>query len=361
MDDSELLKKEDECNDEADKEKGNPSPHSTEYFKELVFHSDNLEDFKREVLSQLRCDRAVWREKISEIISESGSSRETFAALCGVSRQSVAKWCNGSLPSSRDDYIRIGFAANYTLSEMNAFLKRYGRYPELYAKSLEDTVYIYALNSSDCPHTYDFCRETIAAIKARMESVDETGKSVYSTVQLSKELSKVRSLPELVSFIESNAAEYRNAYAKLYAYVEAFLAANSASGVEDGVSYSVNFLANEQGWTSSLRQCVSAIRQKKWFPLRRKVIALGLHLNMTTEQINEMLGFAKMEPLYLKNPVEAAIVYAVEDADVNDLICCDGGMELCEHVRETLEELEIADIDLLLNDLTGAKSDEKTL
>ena len=64
-----------------------------------------------------------------------------------------------------------------------------------------DTVYIYVLNSSDCPHTYDFCRETINAIKARMENVDEAGNSTYSTVQLNKELSRVCSLSELVSFV----------------------------------------------------------------------------------------------------------------------------------------------------------------
>ena len=335
--------------------------YETEEMEEMIFHTDNLEDFKNAILPLMRNEREVWCAKINDIITENNYSKERFAELCGVSRQSVSKWCKGARPSSREDFIRIGLAAEYTLDEMNSFLQRYGKHPALYSKSLEDSVYTYVLNSSDCPHTYDFCQELLAEIKARMENVDDSGKSIYDTWELSRKLSQVSSLSELISFIETNAAEYRNAYARLYAYINAFIAANSMSEVEEGVSYSVNFLANAQGWTSSLRKCVSAIRQKKWIPLRRKVIALGLNLNMTREQINEMLSLAQMEPLYVKNPVEGVIFYALVDAELSDIICCNGGTELCEYVRKALEELEITDVEQLLNDLGEVEPDEKTL
>lgn len=324
--------------------------YSTSYLKDRILHSDDLEAFKAEILPALQTEREAWREKINGIITQNGYTKEAFAKLCRVSRPAVAKWCGGALPSSRDDYIRIGFAAHYTLDEMNAFLQRYGKYPALYAKSLEDSVYIFALHSEDCPHTYDFCCETIEAIKTRMESMEAGGSALYETAQMSEALLKVRSIAELTDFIETHAAEYQSAYEKFYAYVKAFLIANNLNFAENK-DYSVHSLAEAQGWTSSLRQCVSAIRQKKWFPLRRKVIALGLHLNMTTEQISEMLRLAQMEPLCAKNPVEGAIIFAVEDADLNDMICCDGGMELCEHVRAVLKELGFPDAEALLNDL----------
>ena len=116
-------------------------------------------------------------------------------------------------------------------------------------------------------------------------------------------------------------------------------------------AYSVDSLATAQNWSSSMCQCVSAIRQKKWFPLRRKIIALGLHLNMIVDQINEMLQLAQMEPLCAKNLVESAVVFAVDDAELNDLICCDGGTEFCNHVRMILKELDLSDAEKLLNDL----------
>lgn len=324
--------------------------YNTKYLNERILHSDDLASFKDEILSILQAEREAWSAKIEDIIAQNGYTKESFAKLCEVSRPAVSKWCGGALPSSRDDYIRIGFAAHYTLDEMNAFLQRYGHYPALYAKSLEDSVYIFALNSENCPHTYDLCCDTIAAIKERIEDTNDDSDTSYETSEMSEALMKARSVAELREFIQSHAAGYRNAYAKFYAYVNAFLIANNIS-FADSRDYSVHSLANAQGWTSSLRQCVSAIRQKKWLPLRRKVIALGLHLNMTTEQINEMLKLAHMEPLCAKNPVESSIIYAVEDADLNDMICCDGGTELCEHVREILEELGIPDAKTLINDL----------
>lgn len=324
--------------------------YSTERLRDLVLQADNLDDFKLEILSLLPSEREAWKTEISDIITQSGLSKDAFAKLCGVSRTAVGKWCEGSIPSGRDDFIRIGFAARYDLEQMNSFLRRCGKYPALYSKSLEDSVYIYVLNSTNCPHTYSFCEDTITAIKARMETLDDSENAQYDTWQLSSELAQVNSIAELSNFIVSHAADYKNAYAKFYAYVNAFLIANNTS-VVDGKVCSVNSLANAQNWTSSLRQSVSEIRNKKWFPLRRKVIALGLHLNMATEQINEMLGLAQMEPLCAKNPVESAILYAVEDADLNEMICCDGGMELCEHVHSVLNDLGIEGVEQLLNDL----------
>ena len=323
---------------------------STEYLQNLVAQCDDPKVFKAEILSVLQSDRDEWTNKINTIVCENGYTKEEFARLCQVSRTAVSKWCNGSLPSSRDDFIRIGFAAHYTLVEMNAFLQRYGKFPALYPRSLEDSVYIFILNSADYPRTFEFCCQTITSIKDVMDEAEQGKKPILDTGELKKQLLDIKSLENLKAFIEEHAVEYQNAYKKFYAYVKAFLIANNIN-YADGKAYNVHSLANSQGWTSSLRQCVSAIRQNKWFPLRRKVIALGLHLNMTVEQINEMLSYAQMETLCAKNPVESAIIFAVEDADLNDMICCDGGTELCDHVRMILKELGIPDAARLLNDL----------
>lgn len=328
----------------------NLQQNNTKILREQLMHCDELETFKRTFLPALQSESAAWKAKIQEIIAGNGYSKMEMAALCGVSRTAVSKWCSGSLPSSRDDFIRIGFAAHYSLKEMNFFLQRYGKYPALYAKSLEDSVYIFVLNSSLFPHTYAFCLETITGVRDRMQNAGDIRTNIWSTVQLDNRLSQLETIEQLEKFVEENAAAFRAPYGKLYAYIKAFIAANNIDYATNRV-LSVDSLATAQNWSSSMRQCVSAIRQGKWFPLRRKVIALGLHLNMTTDQINEMLRLAQMEPLCPKNLVESAVIFAVDDADLNDLICCDGGTELCDHVRMILEELEISDADKLLNDL----------
>mgnify|MGYP002508233651 CR=1 FL=1 len=104
------------------------------------------------ICRKCRCNRYLavghpWSEKIQEIMARQHYTPQALATLCGVSRSGVVRWLEGSIPGRRDTFIRIGFAAEYDLSEMNKFLQRYGRYNQLYAKSLEDSVYIFVLNS----------------------------------------------------------------------------------------------------------------------------------------------------------------------------------------------------------------------
>ena len=114
---------------------------------------------------------------------------------------------------------------------------------------------------------------------------------------------------------------------------------------------SIQELAESQNWSSSLRHCISEIRSKRWFPTRRKLISLGLHLNMDLEEINETLELAQMETLCAKNPVEAVLIFALEDARLKGEIVCDGTDVLCNYVRDVFEQLEIEDAEYILDDL----------
>lgn len=153
----------------------------------------------------------------------------------------------------------------------------------------------------------------------------------------------------MMEFVQQKAAIYKNQYHKFYDYVELFIQKNLLSDAtkEDNV----HLLANSQQWSSSLRQCVSEISQKKWYPQRNKIISLGIHLNMDVEQINEMLGLAQMEELCAKIPFESAIIYALENAKLEDKIYCDGTDELCLYVKKVLEDLEFEGVEFFLEEL----------
>lgn len=316
---------------------------------------DNIEDIKK-VLNALQMERPAWKERINQIINDNHYTKTMFANLCGVSRPAVSKWCEGAIPSSRDDFIRIGFAAHYNLDEMNRFLQRYGKYPALYPKSLEDSVYIFVLNSNTYPHTYSFCEKTITRICKTMSDHEQEVDSaqIFGTQDMKNYLLNISHMDQLEDFISKNAASYKSKYKKFYSQVRAYLEFNAE---EAGTIYnkkaSMTGLGYSQGWTSSMRQCVYAICQMKWIPLRRKVIALGIHLNLTTKQINELLGFAQMEPLCAKNPVEGAIIYAINDAELNASPGKTSETFLYEYVYKVLTELDISDAALLLNDLNG--------
>lgn len=347
----------------------NEKLYSTRVLHEHILFCDNQEDFRREILDSLKSQRMLWKEKIVAIMNEKGYTLTSLATLCGVSRVAVKKWCDGSLPQSRDLFIRIGFAAGYNLEQMNQFLQRFGRYPALYPKSLEDSVIIFVLNSEQFSHTYESCemlRQEIenavrqANYEANCAGTDDARNTACdisyvteddcSTVHMLTGLLKVETASEMAEFVQKNSEAFLHAYENFYAYIRLFIEKNNVDPVT-GNPWSLHALAEMQGWSSSLRKCVSAIYRRDYFPQRRKVISLGLYLNMNLEQINIALSLAGMEELYAKNPVESGIIYALQDAELNDMIVCDGSVELFDYVCKVLQQLEIPEAEEFVNSL----------
>ena len=307
---------------------------STRRLHDDLEQCDNLEDLKK-ILSALQDEREAWRAKINEILRDSGYAERQFAALCEVTHAAVGKWKNGARPNGRDDFIKIGFAARYDLREMNRFLQRYGKFPALYPRSLEDSVYIFTLNSPTCPHEYRYAQEILQGIRERMEQMLDAPAKRMDTGGLRSGLLRLNAPADLRRFVEENAASYCEPYSRLCDYIAFYLERDQRP-----LSW---FCFN-----ASLTKCVSAIKNRKWFPIRRKVIALGIHLDMTVDEINQMLTMAHMETLCPKNPVESAIMYAVTDAELCGKI---GAGILCDEVREVMEQLQIPDADRFLNDI----------
>lgn len=326
------------------------SAYDTVKITDFLEHCEDVEDFKNILLPKLQNQRMMWKAKIEQILTDNHYTVKQFAALCRVSEPAVRKWRNGALPQSRDMFLRIGFAAGYHVEEMNLFLKRYGRCPQLYVKTLEDSVCMFVLRSQTLPHTYECYLEVLDYIMNELQAETPAMQFSYGTVRMSEHFENLVSMDELVSFARSNASSYKEAYARLYNYVLAFVQINLYD-IGDAQYASFHSMASESGWSSSLRHCISEIRNKRWFPQRHKIISLGLHLNMDLDDINKMLQYAQMEPLYAKNPVEAAVIFALEEAQLNEIIFRDGSDDLCQYVKDILTQLELADSEYLLDDL----------
>lgn len=327
--------------------------YGTQIIEKDLDNCEDLEDFVGTVIPKLRSWRTMWQSKMEQILEETGYSCRQLAQLCRVSEPAVRKWRAGALPQSRDMYIRIGFAAGYDLARMNSFLKRYGRCPQLYAKSMEDSVCIFVLNSQTIPHTYASYLDILGCVRQELETNSGLMGEVYPTVQLDRRLNSIVSETEMLEFARENAGSYRDAYRRLYNYILLYLDLNLQS-IGDDSTASFHAMAQESQWSSSLRHCVSQIRNRRWFPLRQKIISLGVHLNMDVDCINEMLEKAQMEPLYVKNPVEAAVKFAIEDAKImseEDAIIPDGSDGLCRYVKNVLQQIDLAEAMSLIDDL----------
>ncbi len=321
--------------------------YSTVALYDFVARSESIDEY-RNILEKLADQKQNWMAIISSIMEHNSYSAKVMAQLCGVSRQSVQKWLKGSVPKSRETFIKIGFAANYDLEQMNHFLQRYGCCNKLYPKCLEDSVYIFVLSSDSIEHTYRSCEAIINMLKNDISEIMSNAEAgEYTTSALEVDITNLRSLREMLMFVANNSQVYKQKYYKLYDYVEEFIQKNLVDGEDDNVF----LLANSQQWSSSLRQCVSAVSQKKWYPQRNKIISLGIHLNMDVDQINHMLELAQMEHLCAKTPFESAIIYALENAKLEDKIYCDGTDELCLYVKKVLVSLDFEGVEFFLDEL----------
>ncbi len=328
------------------------SGYDTEYIKDAISRCDDIEELKNKILPMLKTQQELWLHKFNAILSDSGYTKTRFADICGVSRVTVDKWCKGAIPKNRETFLKIGMAARYDMEQMNQLLQRYGQYPALYSKSLADCVCIFVVNhysgKDDEPiEKYRYIMERIKENIIRSES-DETDN--MSTVKFDEKLSEVKDEEALEQFIADNIAMFSYSYHKFYAYVKMCIDANYKH-----YSNSVFDMAEGQGWSSSLRQCVSAIRQNKWYPTRNKIISLGLHLSMDHSQIDEMLKLAHMEPLCAQNIFESVIMYVLDDASINDMLevtALDFNPdELCGYARRVIKTLNLPELEFFITEL----------
>lgn len=325
----------------------------TTQLNEILMNCDNIEDFKADILNHLQSQRKQWMNKIEEILESTGMSQADLARKCEVSRATVLKWIRGSVPQSRDMFIRIGLAAGYDLDQMNMFLMRYGRCPELYAKSLEDSIYMFVLNSKEIEHSYAACKTVFERVDCSIHPDKRKKKADVNsleTVLFTGYVLELSAIDELKQFINDNANVYLSSFGKFYNYVKAYVRDNNASYFENENVDSIHYLAETLEWSSSLQKAVYSIYQNEWFPRRDKVISLGVHLNMNLDEINEMLSLAKMEKLYVMNPMEGIIMYALMDAELNDCIY-QGTDELYQYVLQVFKDLQIDDPDLNLEEI----------
>ena len=325
------------------------TPLETLYLREEIARCEDVNELKERIFPLLRSQQEQWSLYIQQLIADSKFTKSSFAQLCGVSRVTIDKWCKGAIPKNRETFLRIGMAANLTVEKMNLLLRRYGQYPGLYSKSLEDCICLFVLGHNEKKDALQQFRYIHGRISEKLIPGSSPPCDNVSTVKFDRLLSGIDSRDLLEEFIADNISMFSYSYHKFYAYVKMFLSANNY-----GLAGNVFELAETQGWSSSLRQCVSAIRQKKWYPTRNKIISLGLHLCMDHEQINEMLELAHMEPLCAKNLFESVIIFILEDAGINNLLDMESEDPdaLCRYAKKVMGELELPEIDSFLSEIS---------
>lgn len=229
--------------------------------REEISRCEDAAELKEKIFPLLRSQQEQWARKISAIIAEKKVTKSKFAEVSGVSRVTVNKWCNGSIPKNRETFLRIGMAAGYGLEKMNQLLQRYGQYPALYSKSLEDCICIFVLEQGYGENTLEKYNYILKKIKENLIRDDSEDTADLATESFDEKLSNVKNEDELEHFISENSAIFATTYHNFYAYVNMHIKVNY-----EKYNGSVFELASAQNWSSSLKQCVSAIPAEKVVP-----------------------------------------------------------------------------------------------
>lgn len=262
-----------------------------------------------------------WKAFINYLLDSGGYTYTSFARRCGMSRNTIISWCeNGKIPRNREQFIRIGFAVNMSLDDINHFLQRYGKYPRLNAKNIEDAVVIFSL----CNHLdYNQCCELKEHFSSILCDVLKKRKSTinkdflyFSTGQLELELISIKTLSSFERFVEKNAKAFANSYVKLVDFIDSYIALNTSSSYE--THGTLNAFLKERidnpAIIAGFNTMISKLRCYGTIPSRIKLIALGIHFGMTPDDISFMLCLAGMEPLCAKDKLESIIIFAAECA-----------------------------------------------
>ncbi|MBE5959316.1 MAG: hypothetical protein E7254_10715 [Lachnospiraceae bacterium] len=284
---------------------------------EQVINCEEIDELK-EILDKYSPYYSRWRDYINEIMIKNGLSYGKLGAICGFSKNTIKSWGTANkVPKSREAFFRFGMGLRCNIGEMNYILQRYGKYPKLYAKSLEDAIAIYEIThypEDESVNAYDeFQKKKEIFIKY----VNQKNKrhflhnSQNATLDMEKVITELDDDEQFIQFIKENEVEFMNSYYKLLDYISAFVKAENMDG-------SYHSLVKGKELNKGFEKMLSNLRNKGEVPNRDKLIWLGIVLNMSMSEINKMLEYANMEKLCAKDKIECVYMFILANLDVSN-------------------------------------------
>lgn len=245
-------------------------------------------------------------------MKEQSLSSVTMGMRAGVSHAIVNKWLkNQARPNGKERMKELGMGLGMDVEELNRFLYRNG-YPRLYVKNPLDSVAIQLLQRAqgreDIVSMY---RELLEISQLNRFSPAPDANDLRTSVMLSGLLE--RDGERLEEWISENRPHFV-ADAKT-ALPDVHMAEFLRLYVGDE---SANSLYETAELPSLLVPVLTAVLNGKSVTvrgLREKLIALGLYLNLTEEEIDVLLEFVRLRPLTdPASRLEQAVLLSVREA-----------------------------------------------
>lgn len=323
---------------------------------EEVINCEEIEELK-EIINKYSPYYSRWRDYVNDILLNNGLSYEKLGKICGFSKNTIKSWVkDNKVPKSRDIFIKFGLGLRCTLHEMNYILQRYGRYPKLYSKALEDAICIYVIShypkdeNINAYQEYNCLKEKYLSIIKTKNKRKFLENSKNETFSMENQIIETKDENEFMSFVMENEVEFMNSYYKLLDYITSFIKAENM-----GSSY--HSLVVGKSMDKGYEKMISNLKNWGEVPNRRRLIALGIALNMSLYEINTMLKYANMERLCPKDKIECIILFVLVNIDVSNPYHEINHAILVSSYTENPEIKE--QCDQLLNELIGLKNSEE--
>ena len=334
------------------------------------------------LLEECRDSYQSWQSFLSGLLDNAGMSYGRFSAICGISKNTIKKWCTqGGCPRDRDAFLRVGFGASMAPEAVSSMLSRFGGYGGLNPRDPFDAICMFCLQKR-CRGDLRYDYAAAEALYRRLLPDPRRGGAITATTtKLASRILSIDTVQEFEAFFQNYRADFCSRKTKLERYLREYLTMRRLeAGRDRGRIASLHSLQ----LPSEVEKQLSILKQHGIVPRRRSLIALGLHLNMTLEELDLLLQYAGMDPLCVRDRLECVLIYALQQLSLTHpelalgnatallAITCDGAtrqrctalaqeywqasyqceeediQSVAQYVRLVLEQMELEEAESLL-------------
>lgn len=279
----------------------------TQFVNLAIGKCEDKEEFE-ELLTNIDKIHIEWLDFVDELINARKLTIADIAAGCNVS-ESTAKRMLKTIPSRRENVIKLACILGLNAEQTDHLLTSKANYQKLYAKNLDDLIWIYILKNGPCKYPDREFSELKNTYLMFADGEDEftTGKDDIKTDYVGDIVSSVENKEKFIFYLNMFTPAFKNGYRKLSEHIDSLFAYKGASA---------NTLFADK--PAFLKLHYSQIEQLKKHecPSRTYLLVLGIHLGLSTDGINELLDMAGMGSISGKDKLEAAIYYFLEELNV---------------------------------------------
>ena len=298
----------------------------TDMYGLLVGQCENQAEYEALVAEHQSLYRN-WQEFIGPKIKKKGLKYTHIAEGCGVSRP-IASAFDTHIPVRRSNVIMLAMMLGMNEAETNDLLARHARFHKLYPKNPEDAIWIYLIRHgcTEEPHkTFKKYKACYDRLLQEYQGSEHTGDiqmtTFYAGCAIPGGGMGVLQDPEkdleFQSMIIRLLPSFQAGYARLMDYIDRCLSEM------DYLTGNVRRIKPSEAFRShpSFRRkycdVIKDLRVKHELPSRMFLVALGIHLGMDTDHINEMLEMVYMGPLCPKDKLEGSVAFYLEELYCN--------------------------------------------